>query len=474
MNVVCIGSGYVGSVTGTAFAVLGHPTTVIDIDPSKIDLLNAGKSPIYEPGLDQLVRKYIGKTLFATTSYQPVHEADVVFIGVGTPSKQDGTADLTYIKKAAELIGAYLHPHRFTVVVNKSTVPVGTADLVTAIIEEASGLKAGEHFSVVSNPEFLREGYALEDVFFPDRIVVGSNHERAKNIMRELYHRLVERVSYEEISKDFAFPYNPLTPKAVYFETDVKSAEMIKYASNAFLAVKISYINEVARLCETLGANVLDVARGMGLDSRIGGKFLQVSSGWSGSCFPKDTAEFLQTSRKYGTELSIVKAAIESNRKMHEFVVEKIRRRLKILNGKKIGILGLTFKPNTDDARQTQASVIIQMLLDLGANIRVHDPKGMEMFKAVHPHLHVQYCASAEDVAHQADGIVLLTHWNEYLQLDWKQMLSIMKTPYLLDTRNFLPKKLLIGLGYQYEGLGIGTEQEIDGGIMNQFSVLSV
>lgn len=474
MNVVCIGSGYVGSVTGTAFAALGHKTTVIDIDPSKIDLLNAGKSPIYEPGLDKLVQKYIGKTLFATSNYHPVYEADVVFIGVGTPSKEDGTADLTYIKKAAEKIGEHLNPHRFTVVVNKSTVPVGTADLVSSIIEEGSGLKAEEHFAVVSNPEFLREGYALEDVFFPDRVVVGSNHERAKSIMRELYHRLVERVSYKEISKDFAFSYNLSSPKAVYFETDVKSAEMIKYASNAFLAVKISYINEVARLCETLGANVLDVAKGMGLDSRIGEKFLQVSSGWSGSCFPKDTAEFLATSRKYGNELSIVKAAIESNRKMHEFVVEKIRRRLKILNGKKIGILGLTFKPNTDDARKTQASVIIRMLLDSGANIKVHDPKGMEMFKAVNPDLHIQYCGRAEEVAHQADGIVLLTHWDEYLHLDWKQMISAMKTPYLLDTRNFLPKELLINLGYQYEGLGIGTEQEKDEGVIKRVSVLSV
>ncbi|MFM1651724.1 UDP-glucose dehydrogenase family protein [Brevibacillus sp. B_LB10_24] len=464
MNVVCIGSGYVGSVTGAAFAALGHQTTVIDIDQAKVEMLNAKRSPIYEPGLDILIAKTIGNTLFASTSYQAVYDADVVFIGVGTPEKADGSADLTYIRRAAASIAKHLNPHRFTVIVNKSTVPVGTADLVSSIIEEESLLEAELDFAVISNPEFLREGYAVEDVFFPDRVVIGTENERARAAMRTLYHNLIERAGYDAICRDLPFTANLHSPAAVYFETDTKSAEMIKYASNAFLAVKISYINEVARLSEALGANVLDVAKGIGLDSRIGEKFLQVSSGWSGSCFPKDTAEFLATSQKYGSELSTVKAAVESNLKMHLFVVEKIQRQLKTLNGKHIGILGLTFKPNTDDARKTQATVIIEKLLELGAHISVHDPQGMPMFRALNKNLAVRYCDSPLDVAHAADALILLTHWQEYQTLDWRQVSRKMRSSYVLDTRNVLCRKQLEELGLLCEGLGIGvTDRKASG-----------
>jgi len=455
MNVVCIGSGYVGSVTAAAFAALGHKTTVIDIDQKKVDTLLAKKSPIFEPGLDDLIAEYMGQTLFATTDYEPVRQAEAVFICVGTPSNADGSADLTYIKKAAENIAQHLDPKRFTVIVNKSTVPVGTADLVSSIVEQVSGLRQESHFAVVSNPEFLREGYAVEDVFYPDRIVIGTNNEQARYTIKMLYHNLLQRNHYEAISKLFPFPEKTDAPKPTYFETDTKSAEMIKYASNAFLAVKISYINEVARLCETLGANVLDVAKGIGMDSRIGEKFLQVSSGWSGSCFPKDTAEILTTSQKYGSELLVVKAAVESNQKMHLYVVEKIQRRLKSLNGKNIGVLGLTFKPNTDDARKTQASIIIQQLMELGANVSVHDPQGMEMFRSLNPDLPVRYCESPLQAAELADAVVLLTHWEEYLSLNWALMQTKMRSPYILDTRNFLPKDFLIDIGFAYEGLGI-------------------
>jgi UDPglucose 6-dehydrogenase len=234
---------------------------------------------------------------------------------------------------------------------------------------------------------------------------------------------------------------------------------MIKYASNAFLAVKISYINEVARLCEALGANVLDVAKGMGLDSRIGVKFLEVSSGWSGSCFPKDTAEFLATSRKAGSELSIVRAAVESNEEMHLFVVRKVLRRLETLAGKTVGVLGLTFKPNTDDARQTQASFIIRKLVEMGANVRAHDPKGMPMFRVVNPDLPVTYCERPDEVADGTDAVILLTHWEEYKQLDWRGLKEMMRLPYLLDTRNFLPGAYLESLGFEYEGIGVGTRR---------------
>jgi UDPglucose 6-dehydrogenase len=456
MNIACIGTGYVGTVTGAAFAALGHHTTVIDIDSEKVQLIKAGKSPIFEPGLDTLLKQVIDrKLLFASTSYEAVFNAHVVFIAVGTPAEADGTAGMKYVKSAARCIGEHLNPEHFTVIVNKSTVPVGTSDLVASIIEEASGLRNNEQFTVVSNPEFLREGYALEDVFFPDRIVIGTNHPEARTVIKELYQNLIERINYSELSKLVAFKMNFKAPKAVYFETDTKSAEMIKYVSNAFLAIKISYINEVARLCESLGANVLDVAKGMGLDSRIGEKFLQVSSGWSGSCFPKDTSELLETSRKYGADLTLVKAAVESNLKMHEICIIKLRNRLKTLNGKNIGILGLTFKPDTDDARHTQSSYIISKLIVMGANITAHDPKGMAMFRKLNEHLPIRYCDRAEDVAERADAIVLMTHWNEYATLDWKLIHQKMRAPYLLDTRNFLVGHRLNESGFIYEGIGI-------------------
>jgi UDPglucose 6-dehydrogenase len=457
VNVVCIGSGYVGSVTGAAFAALGNRTTVVDLDQSKVDLMNAGHSPIFEPGLDELIAACIGHTLFATTSYEAVREANVVFIGVGTPSRPDGSADLKYVLAAAESIGKHLHPGRFTVIVDKSTVPVGTAELVTEAVAKASGLTPGEQFAVVSNPEFLREGYALEDVFFPDRVVIGSDLDRAKQVMRDLYQPLIERVDFENITKNFAFRYPQDAAKAKYFETDTKSAEMIKYASNAFLAVKISYINEVARLCEALGANALEVAKGMGMDTRIGEKFLQVSSGWSGSCFPKDTAEFFATSVNFGSELSIVKAAVESNHQMHLYCVQKVQRRLGTLAGKNVGILGLTFKPNTDDARKTQATTIIEELLNQGARVVVHDPQGMGMFKHFNPELTVEYVDEAQEVAMGADAVLLLTHWQEYLELDWGRVLEQMRQPYLFDTRNCLSASDLQKLGWVYEGLGVGT-----------------
>ncbi|SMD72752.1 UDP-glucose 6-dehydrogenase YwqF [Bacillus mobilis] len=459
MKVVCIGSGYVGSVTGTAFAALGYETTIIDINQKKVDLMNSGKSPIFEPGLDELIKEYIHKKLFATTSYEVVKEADVIFIGVGTPSKEDGTADLTYIKFAANSIAKHLNPNKFTVIVDKSTVPVGTGDVVVDIIEEDTNLQSGVHFAVVSNPEFLREGYAVEDVFFPDRVIIGSSDEKAKSIMRSLYGNLIERQNYDEIFKDFNFEqkFKGLKPK--YFETDIRSAEMIKYASNSFLAVKISYINEIARLSETLGANVLDVAKGMGMDSRIGSKFLEVSSGWSGSCFPKDTAELLATSQAYNCELSTVKAAMDSNLAMHSYCVEKMERALGTLKDKKISILGLTFKPNTDDARKTQARYIIQKLIDSGAHIKAHDPQGAEMFKELNPDLPVMYCLEKEDVFEEADGLILLTHWEEYLDIPWEIMKDKMNIPFIFDTRNFLNENQLLDFGYTYEGLGIGKNK---------------
>jgi UDPglucose 6-dehydrogenase len=275
--------------------------------------------------------------------------------------------------------------------------------------------------------------------------------------MRDLYKDVLEQIGYTSMTEHFPFPSKHKSALPVLFETDAKSSELIKYVSNAFLSVKISYINEVARLCERLGANALDVAVGMGLDSRIGPQFLQISSGWSGSCFPKDTAELLAVGKKYGSELSVVRAAEQSNMRMHEYCVEKITRRLKTLNGKRIGVLGLTFKPNTDDARHTQASYIIARLLELGADVTVHDPKGMAMFRRLHVHLPIHYSARAEDVAIRADAVLLLTHWSEYAvdSANWQLMRQKMRNPYVLDTRNALDPLALHDLGFDYEGLGV-------------------
>ncbi|UJF32107.1 UDP-glucose dehydrogenase family protein [Paenibacillus hexagrammi] len=456
MEVVCIGSGYVGSVTGTAFAALGYPTVIVDTDSKKVDEMNRGVSPIFEPHLSELISQMVHSAMLsATQSYECVYRADVIFIAVGTPSRSDGTADLKYVESAARSLGKHLNPGKFTVIVNKSTVPAGTAQWVASLIEEASGLLHNQHFAVVSNPEFLREGYALEDVFFPDRIVVGAGYEQAADTMRALYQPLMERNFLDHSFIRGMFAHRLSSPAPVYVQTDATSAELIKYVSNAFLAVKISYMNEVARLCEALGANVLDVAYGMGLDSRIGAKFLQVSSGWSGSCFPKDTAEILQASQRSGSELTIVKAAVQANQGMHDYCIHKVERALTSLQGKHIGILGLTFKPNTDDARSTQASYIIEKLLKLGATVAVHDPQGMEMFRKVNPHLTVHYCERPEDTAHTADGIILLTHWEEYQFLHWDEMRSAMNYDgYILDTRNFLDPQQLDEAGFIYEGLG--------------------
>lgn len=454
MNVVCIGAGYVGSVTAAAFAVLGHTVTVIDLDRRKVECINAGSSPIYEPGLSALIKRCAGNSLFASLDYDSIREADVVFICVGTPSKADMSADLTYVRGAASKIGQYLHPQRLSVVVNKSTVPVGTTDLVASMIEDASGFRQGQNFEVVSNPEFLREGFAVEDVFYPDRIVIGTTNDQAENVMKALYDPIMTRNGYGELS-DILPGVSEERKQPAWLRTSPKSSELIKYASNAFLAVKISYINEMARLCDAIGASVTEVAAGMGLDSRIGSKFLRVSSGWSGSCFPKDTAELLATASKYGCRQHVVTAAVEANERMHAYCVQKVQAKLKTLQGKRIGVLGLTFKPNTDDARRSQASVIIRQLCDLGGQVYAHDPQGMESFRSLNPDLPVQYCDRPETTAVKSDALILLTDWDCYLGMSWQQVRPTMRHPYVLDTRNVLDGGRMTEWGFLYEGLGI-------------------
>ncbi|MEI7024953.1 UDP-glucose dehydrogenase family protein [Paenibacillus sp. y28] len=454
MRIVCIGAGYVGTVTAAAFAALGHETILVDVDERKLQAIQQGRSPIYEPGLDQLLEYVVTRHLTATASMEGVAEADAVFICVGTPENADHSVNLSYIKQAAIQIGNHLNPRRFTVIVTKSTVPVGSADLVSSLIEAHSRTKSGSCFTVVSNPEFLREGSALTDVFFPDRIVIGSAHPRGSTVMKQLYRNFMKRTFDPLVMDMIKGKEYRLKPKPVYLETDPKSAELIKYASNAFLAVKISYINEIARLCEALGSNVSEVAKGMGLDHRIGSQFLEVSSGWGGSCFPKDTAELLATSTKYDRELTIVRAAVEANQRMMEHVVSKLKQRMKTLQGKTIAVLGLTFKPNTDDIRNSQAIVIIRMLEELGAFVQAHDPKGMPGFRKLHPELSVRYCEHAEEAAAHADALLLLTHWEEYRTLPWERIRASMRRPYILDTRRLWSGVGLPRLGFRYETLG--------------------
>ncbi|WP_274362157.1 UDP-glucose dehydrogenase family protein [Paenibacillus thermotolerans] len=451
MNIVCIGSGYVGTVTACAFASLGHHTTVIDIDKRKVDMINQGKSPVYEPFLNMLLAKSIPEYLQASVAFDAVKRADLVFICVGTPAGEDGSADLSFIRSAAESLAANLDPGRFTVIATKSTVPVGTGELVSSIVGRVSGLKEGTHFAIAGNPEFLREGRAVEDVFFPDRIVVGTKDTRAGELLRTAYRPFVSR-SYPSFIMEL---FEGKSRETVYFETDPKSAELIKYVSNAYLAVKVSYINEVARLCDALGANVADVSRGMGLDARIGEQFLQVSPGWGGSCFPKDTQELLASSVRCGRPMEIVKAAIDSNERMRQYCVEKLKSKLGALNGKMIGILGLTFKPGTDDVRMSQSFSIISQLQEAGAQVSVHDPLGMEPFRKSYGQLPVVYCHDAEAAAAGADALVLVTHWDMYRSLNWSALRESMNRAYVLDTRNFLDGEKLRALGFEYEGVGI-------------------
>lgn len=439
MNVVCIGAGYVGTVTAASFADSGHNTTLIDIDREKIAKINSLELPFFEPGLSCLITKHLNSRLTITTSYEAVSMADVIFIAVGTPSSPNGCADITYIKLAAKTIAEHLSPERFTVIANKSTVPVGTGELVTDIIAKVSGLSE-KHFVVVSNPEFLREGSALEDVFKPDRIVVGSNNAHAIDIMYNLYKKQLE-----------------CSPDSIYFTTDVRSAELIKYVSNAFLAVKISYANEVAQLSDHIGANVTDVIEGMGLDKRIGNKFLSVSNGWGGSCFKKDTSELLVKSAALDCQFSIVKAAVEVNKKMPLYCLNKLKQSLAGLDftSSTVGVLGLTFKPNTDDVRETQSEIFIRELLKLGFNVNAHDPKGIEMFQKIHSDLSITYCKSILELFQDTSGVILLTHWSEYANIDWSKVKLLMKNAYVLDTRNFLDRDHLINLGFSYDGIGI-------------------
>ncbi|MCF6221425.1 MAG: UDP-glucose/GDP-mannose dehydrogenase family protein [Robiginitomaculum sp.] len=436
MRVTMIGTGYVGLVSGVCFADFGHDVVCVDKDPDKIDVLNNGGVPIYEPGLKELVAKNVraAHLAFTTETERAVKNADAVFIAVGTPSRRgDGHADLSYVYAAAKEIAGYMGG--YTVIVTKSTVPVGTGDEVEAIICKARpDLKPGIDFDVVSNPEFLREGAAISDFKRPDRVVVGTDSEKARTVMRSLYRPLF------------------INETPIVF-TNRRTSELIKYAGNAFLATKITFINEMADLCEKVGANVQEVSRGIGLDGRIGKKFLHAGPGYGGSCFPKDTLAVVRTAQEAGAPLKIVEAVVAVNdarkAKMADKVIEAVDGDV---SGKIIAVLGLAFKPNTDDMRESPAIDIIHKLVEAGAAIRAYDPEAME--EAKHQLPDITYCAHTYDCIDGADALVIITEWDQFRALDFDRVKSLMIAPVLIDLRNIYNPIRMAEQGFTYISVG--------------------
>lgn len=448
MNVAVIGTGYVGLTTGVALAFLGHKVTCVDIDPDKLERLRRGQAPIYEPHLEELLALARSNLSFTDNYGQAIPNAQVVFIAVGTPPLPDGNPDLQYLQAAARGIGEHLGQH-FTVVINKSTVPIGSGNWVESLVRETSNGRAKGLVAVASNPEFLREGSALHDSLYPDRIVVGAEDRKALEVLYTLYRPLIEQSFTSP-----AFLPRPEELAAVPFiATDLASAELIKYAANAFLSVKISFINEVAALAEKVGADVTQIARGIGLDARIGTRFLQAGIGWGGSCFGKDTAALVATARDYRLDMPIVRAAREVNYQQRERIVEKLLEELKILKGKTVGLLGLAFKPHTDDLRDAPALDIARQLHDRGARLKLHDPIALENAQRLYPDLGT-YCDLVEQVFDEADAIVLVTEWPQYRDLPWEELAQLMRRPIVLDGRNHLEPERLIKAGYRYLGMG--------------------
>ncbi|WP_410514012.1 UDP-glucose/GDP-mannose dehydrogenase family protein [Paenibacillus sp. BR2-3] len=428
MNILVIGTGYVGTTTALVFAEMGWNVTGLDTDSLKINQLKQGNLHFYEPGLEELLRKHMqsGHLQFTTDKDQAINNNDIIFICVGTPSGPDGNADLSYVQQVAEDIGHA--SNRYKLIINKSTVPVGTQERVTSWIKSAQ--IESHPFDVASNPEFLREGKALIDALNPDRIIIGSNHERATHLILTLY-------------QSVNCPVVVTTPR---------TAELIKYASNAFLATKISYINEMARLCDKLGVHVKDVAEGIGLDPRIGQSFLQAGIGYGGSCFPKDVSALLLTAKANDTELSLLEKVVSVNQTQHLYLLDKVRERLETLAHKKIAVLGLAFKPETDDIREAPASRVIQSLLSEQAYVSVFDPVApLEPYLLQQP---ITWSATPEDALQHADAVILCTEWAIYQQIDWVQMKNIMNQPNMFDGRNMLEATLMKSIGFYYQGIG--------------------
>ncbi len=482
MNICIIGTGYVGLVTGASLAYLDNSVCCVDIDRQKISRLKAGQSPIFEPGIEELIESGIkaGRLSFTTDLDEAMLNAEVIFIAVGTPPLADGSSDLSYVKSAAQGIGRGILANHgsglFKIIINKSTVPVGSGNWVEMIVREqvrsliaTSVFKTdipnndrsqkvremvdeiSSTFTVVSNPEFLREGTAISDTFYPDRIVIGANDERAFQVLERLYRPLLDQ-SFDPPPSILSRPKNfgavPLVT------TDLTSAEMIKYAANAFLAMKISFANEIANVCEQTGADILRVMQGIGLDERIGTGFLNAGIGWGGSCFGKDISALIQIAREYNYHPQLLEAVSAVNRRQRSVLIQKLQGALKIIKGRTIGLLGLSFKPNTDDVRDAPSFDIASELVKMGARVKVYDPVAMDSFRAQHPDLDLIYAPNVTELADDCDALVVVTEWEEFRQLDLKSLHREMTGCVLVDGRNVFDAAAATAVGFNYIGIG--------------------
>jgi UDPglucose 6-dehydrogenase len=482
VEVCVLGTGYVGLVTGTCLAYLGRRVVCVDIDERKIKMLQEGRSPIYEPGLEQLILSCLqrGNLSFSTDFAASVRESEIIFIAVGTPPLTNGRADLSYVQTVAHNVGRSLDCVRRRIVVNKSTVPIGSGNWVEMLVRDGlndntayheklasvagnqdsrnnagpsrrlNAVKPEEIFLIASNPEFLREGSAISDTFYPDRIVIGATNSHAAERLRALYQPIVEQ--------NFIAP--AMAPRPAGFTavpvvtTDLTSAEMIKYAANAFLATKISFANEIANICERVGADIKEVVRGFGLDSRIGPKFLNAGLGWGGSCFGKDISALIDIAKEYGYEPSLLHSTVDVNRHQRLVPLQKLQEVLKIIKGKTIGLLGLAFKPETDDLRDAPALEIARQLIDMGARVKVYDPVANGACRSQHPDLKIEYAENALSLAEDCDALVIVTEWEEFRQLELGSLGEVMNTKVLIDGRNVFDPAGVEALGFKYRGIG--------------------
>lgn len=462
MRVSVIGTGYVGLVTATCFAFLGHDVACLDINEKRIEDLKQGKVPIYEPNLEELLNSCKAKNkypIFSTDAREVISHGEFIFIAVGTPPQAKGEPNLEYLKSAAETIGRYMQDG--AIVINKSTVPVGSGNWVAMLVENGIALRASDasqntstltklNFSVASNPEFLREGSAIADTLYPDRIVVGSDNKEVANKLKALYSILSEQ--------DFEAP--DFCPRPAHLEsiniiaTDITSAEMIKYSANAFLASKISFANQMANICDLVGADVLEVMKGIGSDERIGHRFLNAGIGWGGSCFGKDVDALIKIAEEYNYNPEMLKATKKINYAQRDLVIKRLQEHLKIIKGKKIGLLGIAFKPNTDDLRDAPALDIAAALIKLGARVVATDPIAIENCKVQNPGFELSYVNNASELAEGLDALILVTEWQEYLDLDMKDILSRMNGNLFIDGRNQYSPSKMRELGFTYIGMG--------------------
>ncbi|WP_407571562.1 UDP-glucose dehydrogenase family protein [Deinococcus altitudinis] len=451
LNVIVIGAGYVGLCTGIVMAHIGHSVLCIDINTDKIALLEQGMAPIYEINLEAMLAGCRNNLSFTTELPKRLGDTDIVIIAVGTPSKENGDADMQYVDQVIIDITSKIEEAQDLIIVMKSTVPIGSNQEMFRRVNNLlsdRGVQANVNF--VSNPEFLREGKAIYDSFYPDRIVVGGNNDSAIGAVKNMYYPLLNKTFIMPQYMDQNFESS--LPSLVV--TDFLTAEMIKYASNAFLATKVSFINEIAGLCDKVGADILDVSIGMGLDNRIGKGFLHAGLGWGGSCFPKDTLALQSIAREYDYEMPIIEAARTINTRQIIFVLRKIQGLLKVIRGKKIAVLGLSYKPGTDDIRDSVSVEIVKRIVRLGGSVSVYDPVALDNARKELASDSVNFCSSIICAIESADAVLIATEWQEFLEVDWREVKLKMRSPIIIDGRNLLHKKILSEMGFTYVGVG--------------------